>query len=220
MGFKGLAFLFITSGLTLSMLSGCSALQQRAISSPPECEVQDITKIHLWQKLPVILHFDRSFPVEARPAVERAITSWNEATLIDLFEISPEDSPTLASPIEKTNIIYWEEAEGTTAHFKETDLAYTDTSFFEGEPYFIKIEIGFNSNHYVFEVEHRRNEFAYDLESIMVHELGHALGLDHYAYGIMSPATVPGRLDRKITPEATRALKCLYGRYSLQSREP
>ncbi|MEX0784055.1 MAG: matrixin family metalloprotease [Dehalococcoidia bacterium] len=62
---------------------------------------------------------------------------------------------------------------------------------------------------------------TFDLPTVILHELGHALGLDHSAHGsVMQPVLQPGTQLRKLTGDDIAGVLTLYGTGSTPSPTP
>lgn len=125
-------------------------------------------------EVPVNIFLHDSFPLEYRDAVEYAIRSWNKKagkTILQLNDriISGSINPT----VDKLNIIYYE-----TSYSRDTnEQAFTNLKW-SGDK--IKdADIIINAKDFKFYTRDNPIRNAVSLETLLVHELGHLLGLDH-----------------------------------------
>lgn len=50
-----------------------------------------------------------------------------------------------------------------------------------------------------------------DIESLMIHEFGHAMGLAHIKGTVMDPYLGTNEIRRTVDPQSIEAVRCLYG---------
>jgi hypothetical protein len=156
-------------------------------------------------KLPVKVYISSSWPKEYVNVVKRAAQDWNEATSRDLIEVAsgtPSDSPSK----DKKNGIYWLK---TWSASRRTEQAQTTLYYNQGVPYDgdIKVDAYFFT---YYDNDPDRGE--YHLESLLIHEMGHLLGLAHaYSAGtVMYPYLYPYDVRTKITDNDLKSISCEY----------
>lgn len=160
--------------------------------------------------LPVSLHVDSQIANDAEVlnALNLSAQQWNLALGKTLIRIEPSPK-TYASSFGQNdlNLISFI----NPWPFKQNQTAITQVRWVGGQ--LLEADIIFNTEHrvYYYGVESPTvNEF--DFLSVAIHELGHALGLDHSKNkdSVMYPYLFAGEVNRTITPQDVVNLKCEY----------
>ncbi len=140
-------------------------------------------------KLPVKLTIQASVPVELKTAVYRAAATWETQVGRKVFEISEDSSQLSASPSrDQKNGIYflkdWESdrtsEQGRTSVYwagdeiQEADIRINsaDFSYYDQNPQAL-------TGSYRLKSQGRTAMDGYSLEALLLHEMGHFLGLKH-----------------------------------------
>lgn len=204
---------FLILSVVLSLFLWLEACGNHHLNPQPSCnfvENTDQQRVSWKGILPIHLFVHESVPPEAYQAIKSAIAVYNNDPKfhkkffqIDGWGINSNPTPQQ----DGESVIYWmkswesdrsEEQARTTIHWigpviQEADIRIDAANFqfsFDGTP--------------------ASNEL--DLESIMVHELGHVLGLAHVlnSKSVMQPSLLDGVERRKLGMTDEASLKCEY----------
>ncbi len=176
--------------LVLPMLG--LSLQACAPKAPEQQEdcgfVQNVygQRISWKASVPVTLHLHESFPDSAIPALQSAMTVWETRLGRTLFKISNE--PKIIGPItpkqDGKNVLYWMSAWEAE---KASEQARTSVYWIGNQ--IQEADMRLNDQNFDFYVETALSNKDVHLESLLVHELGHVLGLKHKDTGDSVMAT-------------------------------
>jgi len=131
---------------------------------------KDFSDGFYWSSLPVsflVMDTDSARLQLISEIAQDAVSEWEGVMVDNLWSVSSRQG----SPVSNTNIIRW-----STNFAKETGLDATKTLAvairYSRGPYIARAEIVLNGGHFT-------NSDPDNLKSVLVHELGHILGLDH-----------------------------------------
>ncbi len=123
--------------------------------------------------IPLLVHAD--FPREYIPALERAIKVWEANAGHPLFSIVSTNYRESSSPAKDgKSAIYWLkvwESEKTTEQAR-TSIYWVGDQIQEAD-------LRVNAKNFTFFTDTSQNSTGVNLESLLIHELGHVLGLKH-----------------------------------------
>ena len=145
------------------MLTGpfCRGIPAQADSIEPR-----LANGYYWPNTPRTVYLNVSaLPASYQTAAEAAMDTWNEVKSLSnqsMVIFRPNTAPTGAA--------------GSSIAMGTLDTTYIGYCSFTGEPEILAVDILLNSDH-SFTIG--ANPGAYDVESIVLHELGHALGIKH-----------------------------------------
>ncbi len=126
-------------------------------------------------RVPVVFQIDQSVPENFRAAIVSAADDWNRSSGKTLIQISSEIANSTEWKIDGKNIIYWVTKTGV---FASTTQQAKSLLRWNG-PQMTDVDILINAVNWTFYVTDTQDKNALHLESLLVHELGHALGLAH-----------------------------------------
>ena len=175
--------------------------------------VQNIYNKRLsWQgNLPIKLYVHESMPEQMMPALERAIATWDKSMGRKMFEIvktHKDGGKDINAFKDGTNSVYWY----TKGEWKgeKDDQAKTVISWVGNQIRQANILINADTIKFYSEVATGVNQV--DLESVLLHELGHVLGLKHNDKrpGIMATYLKENSERRKILTADLDSVRCEY----------
>ncbi|MBK9294805.1 MAG: matrixin family metalloprotease [Oligoflexia bacterium] len=145
-----------------------------------------------WKALvPVKMYIDPAFPQSFRTAIQEAMNTWNKQLGKNILSIAGERSGSKPQR-DNLSVIYWyttwdqstqesrEEQANTTIHYADNQL--------------VEADIQVNAMNFTYSLNPSYNEV--DLQSVLIHELGHVLGLKHNAE---EPSVMAKRLQNGTT---------------------
>jgi predicted Zn-dependent protease len=159
------------------------------------------------QSLPVKIYLDPSFPAEFEATLNKAAQRWEAVLNRSLFVFERSTKSSTAAK-DNRSIIYWQDPWSETENSLQaiSSLAWKNNQLIEAD---IKVD----AQYYTFYTDSPSSTMDVHLESLMVHELGHALGLKHVGNGTSSVMLkVLNFLEKREAPteEDKAHLKCEY----------
>lgn len=204
-------FMAATAAIMVSTLAAC----QRSLTPENSCSFQqnrDRQRISWGRALPVPLYIHSSVPKDAYEAIESAIAVYDEAIGQKTFEIKGYSVSGPSTPQrDGYSYIYWmneweddrEDEQGRTTIYWSGDTIY------EAD---VRINASSLSG-FTFNYATSGPVRGIDLKSLFVHELGHALGLDHSdaAGSIMATHLRQNTVRTQLSTQDASNISCEYG---------
>lgn len=156
----------------------------------------------------VRLRVHESFPRQFLPALDQAVERWNISLGRKFFEVIETSKPgPLAPRQDGENVIYWMD---TWEENKWTEQARTTVFWFGNE--INEADIRINAKDFRFFLEVPQNASDVHLESLLIHELGHVMGLKHNDQigSVMATYLSSGVVRSEIYDFTLAGLRCEY----------
>jgi len=199
-------------------LSGCAPKQSEDCGFVQNVYGQRIS----WKSnMPIKLVINQSVPTELRPAIYRAAATWEKNIGRKVFEISEEINGSAKPARDRKNGIYflteWESdrksEQGRTSVYwagdeiQEADIRINvaDFTFYDQDPkQLVRVQ---NNN-----LNMKSDNMGYNFEALILHELGHFLGLKHREDGGTVMATyLSANTDRvNVAQVDVESVQCEY----------
>jgi predicted Zn-dependent protease len=160
------------------------------------------------------MSFSTNFPENMKPNIRKSIANWNRRFPSDLIVLNNRETPPSSLGDVEANVIYWDDTDkATTGFYDENDMGFADLETVVETNEYDHVDIHINALYYrYYELSARPKKDEVNLEDVMNHELGHALGLEHTPRGTMAATfQAASHTDGAITADAITAVHCLYG---------
>ncbi len=186
---------------------------QRKLPAEASCNfVQnpELQRVSWGSHLPLNLYVHSSVPKTAYAALDRAVNEYNVKLGggREIFKIVARGASGALEPKrDGYSMIYWFESWDSTRRSEQarTTIYWTGSEIFEAD-------IRINAANFSYTTGENVNSTEVDLTSLLVHELGHALGLAHTAThgSVMNFSLDEGQDRRKLSESDLASLKCEY----------
>lgn len=188
------------------------------VSCQPESKKQDLRSIMScsnqleqknhkikWQKLPVVIHIEQSVPLEFRNSMKDAAAIWNKELGLTAIEVSDVIVGSPAISMDNHNVVYWLDVPSV---MPTSTQAVTIPTSYSGV--ITDADIVINGNDFRFSTTGENDKV--DMKSLMVHEMGHVLGMAHTDnfYSIMFPYLGDGQVRDHASVNDEISLNCIY----------
>lgn len=158
------------------------------------------------RRLPIILYIHETFPKKYLPTLQAAVDKWNIATNRKMLVLIGMANGDNVPKQDGVSIIYWlTDWEANKSNEQARTTVYWDGDLIK------EADIRVNGKNFRYSAPGLGTSMV-DLESLIVHELGHVLGLKHNeAQGsVMAPALGSGVIRRNPNQADLSSLECEY----------
>ena len=155
--------------------------------------------------VPLFVH--ESFPANMLPALQKAMARWDQVLGRQAFRIAQTGYQSAGPSQDGVNVIYWMKTWEAT---KTTEQARTSV-YWVGDQ-IKEADIRVNNKNFNYYLDGQAAGNSVHLESLLVHELGHVLGLKHRdeAGSVMNTYLAAQTQRTAISKTDVQDLKCEY----------
>lgn len=191
--------------LILLVLQACAPKPEEACGFVQNSQGQRVS----WQnQVPVNLYIHQDVPAQFYPAIREAVDSWERQSGLRLFRLADTAYRASQSPQDDgLNVIYWMQDWESN---RSTEQART-VVYYAGDT-ITNFDIRINAKNYNFFVDRPKTTNEVHFASLILHELGHGLGLKHQdGVGSVMATVLPSQTQRmKVSAGDLQSLKCEY----------
>ncbi len=157
--------------------------------------------------MPVNMIIHKSVPEKYDSDIISAANRWNSAVGRTLITVTRDNSFSEGPGKDRKNIIFWS-LDWDSADAKEQARTMTNTDLSR----IIDADIKINAKSFNYSLTSQAlASSAVNLESLVLHEMGHVLGLQHFeGSGVMSVYLAGGKLRLNLSSEELSELSCEY----------
>lgn len=158
--------------------------------------------------IPVVLQLHKSYPDEFVETLKKAAQHWNDAAGLTLFRFERNDDLTSETiKKDKANTIHWM---NTWVETQKNQQAVT-TVYWLGNT-LSESDIAIDNKYFSYYLDQPATPLEVHLESLLVHELGHVLGLDHQKTvpSVMWPILNGASVRVNLSSADRETIKCEY----------
>jgi hypothetical protein len=159
---------------------------------------------------PISFHIHESLPSRYHNSIEAAMEKWNQVTGRPLFKLLSKNYAGDVKPRQDgVNVIYW-----MTTWESNKKLEQGRTSIYWVGNQIREADIRINASNFSFYLDTARTPVDVHFESLILHELGHVLGLKHIdeADSVMATYLLHNTKRVEVSALDTSSLNCEYGR--------
>lgn len=193
---------FIGCAVTGSLLS----VPNNYMENPFEMEISRPA----YKQLPITLEIDDSVPSEAYRSISLAANNWNNLFNGVTFFVLKRGQGRRAPIIDGSSRIHWITQDW---EFLKRFIAMTRWSNAGG--YRVESDVYINGESYQFALSNSPPN-TYDLTSLLIHEFGHVLGLQHSSHTVMDEIFRISDTFQFIDNRTRKKVACLYGELTIE----
>lgn len=193
-------FLILYLTLLMTLISCDYKLNQAPCGYELSWQGERITQ----HKLPLTIYAHESFPQEYIPSLMYAISIWNNKAKKPLFVFGGMDRGPLNPREDRKTVVYW-----YTNTWPLAPIAQAVTTKSNTGDEITNTDILVNNWSFQYFTNDSFSNLDIHLESLLIHELGHTLGMVHRdAPSVMSPILAPGEIRTVFSKEDIETITC------------
>lgn len=203
---KPFSILGIITGLMLIQACGKQLPEQESCNFVRNSQLQRVS----WAaNTPVEIFLDSSVPPEYHDSIEAAVTAWNDESGRELIRLRLGSNPGSDTPArDGVSKIYFMNSWDSNKNNEQarTTVYWAGSTIYEAD---IRVN-ALNFNFFTSEIDRSYSEVH--IESLLIHELGHVLGLAHNdaSSSVMQTALANGHIRNNVGQEDLSSLECEY----------
>jgi predicted Zn-dependent protease len=203
----------LTQLFTLALVSALAGAMAGCAKPPaPEASCNfvqngDLQRVSWGGSTPVVMHIDSSVPSDYYDAINAAAKTWNDAVQREVIKIGAVINTNSNPKQDGANVIYllntWE-AERSNEQARTT-VYWAGNRVFEAD-------VRLNAHDFSFFSGTTTQAGKVDMQSLLVHEFGHVLGLVHTAtpQSVMVRSLPSATKRRALSVEDLKSVRCEY----------
>lgn len=168
----------------------------------------DQQRVSWGAQLPVILYIDSSVPTVYFDSIKAAAAEWNRVIGREVLKIGGWTNSPGGPKTDNANVIYYL----TSWELDRTNEQARTTVYWAGDRIY-EADVRINGKNFDFSWGEDRAPGRVDMESLMVHEFGHVLGLMHIdppAKSVMERSLPSAAFRRSVTEVDKKSIRCEY----------
>ena len=158
-------------------------------------------------RLPIHLNIANDFPPEYESSLRSAARTWEEAAGMTLFNITTSTTSSVGSTKNSSNLVSWNSTWDETKKNLQavTSLYWTGAQITEAD-------LAVDAQYFSYFTDEPENGAQVHLQSLLLHELGHVLGLKHRSVlpTVMWPTLSSSIKRDTLNDSDIKSLKCEY----------
>ena len=190
--------------IILLMIFSSQSLAQNACPN----QMTKKSKAILWKEFPIQMQIEENVPEEYEQAIKEAAAVWNHRFGFEAIEIKVKriKSEMNSNKPDGKNIIYWSDDE---SYLPENTQAKTAT-WSNHQATLIEADISIAFLNFNFSTTGEAG--MVDMKSLMIHEFGHVLGINHIHsnYSVMNAELGSGEIRHNISKLDLDTIGCIY----------
>lgn len=201
----------LLSLVSILILTGL-ALQACSVKPAPESSCNfvqnsELQRVSWGSQVPVVMFIDSSVPNEYFDDIKSAVQIWNQKVGREVLKIGGYVDTKADPSQDGSNVIYYRQTWEPDRQFEQART----TVYWAGDRIY-EADVRLNSKDFRFSSGANTQSGYVDMESLLVHEFGHVLGLAHSsaAQSVMARTLPDATLRRSLSTSDEESIRCEY----------